>query len=168
MHLPDSKPKLDSISPLQYMEASLRILREMATKDGASLPQVMQYVGYLVKVANMGQRFQWKSVVQYDSEYRKAQAESGFNFGADSSYMMQLHLRDHGTPAHAPPSRATQSSHPQTRFDPSTGKPVCGQYNTMSGCRMKHCNYAHVCRSCFKPHSFTHHSEASGAQPPKN
>ena len=43
------------------MEASHRILHDMATKDGASLPQILQYVGYLIKVANMEQRFQWKS-----------------------------------------------------------------------------------------------------------
>ena len=58
LNLVESKPKLDSVTPLQYMEASLRILCEMALKDGANLPQVLQYVGYLVKIANMGQRFQ--------------------------------------------------------------------------------------------------------------
>ena len=102
LNLLESKPKLDSVTPLQYMEASLRILREMALKDGANLPQVLQYVGYLVKIANMGQRFQWKSVIKYDAEYRKAQAESGFPFGADSSFMMQLFLRDRPAAADLP------------------------------------------------------------------
>ena len=54
--IPSAKPKVDSISPLQYMEASLRILREMA-KDGQSTGALLQYVGYLIKVASMGQRF---------------------------------------------------------------------------------------------------------------
>ena len=57
LNLPETKPKLDSNTPMQYMEATLRILREMATKVGTSFPQVLQYVSYLIKVANMGQRF---------------------------------------------------------------------------------------------------------------
>ena len=48
LNLTDTKPKLDNITQMQYMEASLSILREMAVKDGASLPQVLQYVGYLI------------------------------------------------------------------------------------------------------------------------
>ena len=64
--IPSAKPKVDSISPLQYMEASLRILREMA-KDGQSTGALLQCVGYLIKVASMGQRFLWKSVIQYDT-----------------------------------------------------------------------------------------------------
>ena len=54
LNLVESKPKLDSVTPLQYLEASLWILREMALKDGASLPDVLQYVGYLIKIDNMG------------------------------------------------------------------------------------------------------------------
>ena len=121
------------------MEASLRILREMALKDGANL----QYVGYLVKIANMGQRFQWKSVIKYDAEYRKAQAEAGFPFGADSSFMMQLFLRDRPAADAKPSPQSNSSSRPQTLFDPLSGKPVCGRFNTPAGCKLPHCKFAH-------------------------
>ena len=92
----------------------------MAVKDGASLPQVLKYVGYLIKIANMGQRFQWKSVLKYDSEYRKTQAESGFVDGADSSFMMQLFLWDRLPQDQnmARPSTSSNTQHPQTKFDP--------------------------------------------------
>ena len=86
--LPTQWPKMESITPLQYMEGSLRIMHEMA-KEGRSLTE-LQYAGYLIKIANMGQPFQWRSVFQYDTEYRKAQADAGFDFGADSSYLMQV------------------------------------------------------------------------------
>ena len=59
----------------------------------------------------MGQRFQWRSVLQYDTEYRKAQADAGFDFGADSSYLMQVFLRDGLTPK--PHSAAKDSVHPK-------------------------------------------------------
>ena len=70
LNLSKKKPQLDSITPMQYMEASLR---DMATKDGTSLPRVQQYVGYLIKVADMGQRFQWKSALKYNVDYWKMQ-----------------------------------------------------------------------------------------------
>ena len=159
LNLVESKPKLDSVTPLQYMEASLRILREMALKDGANLPQVLQYVGYLVKIANMGQRFQWKSVIKYDAEYRKAQAEAGFPFGADSSFMMQLFLHDRPAADAKPSPQPNSSSRPQTLFDPRSGKPVCGRFNTPAGCKLPHCKFAHVCRACYGTHSINGHKD---------
>ena len=113
LNLTDTKPMLDNINQMQYMEAFLCTLQEMAVKDGASLPQVLQYVGYLIQIANMGQRFQWKSVLKYDSEYRKTQAEAGFTDGVDSSFMMQLFLQNM-----ARPSTSSNTQHPQTKFDP--------------------------------------------------
>ena len=161
LNLIDTKPKLDTITQMQYMEASLRILREMAVKDGASLPQVLQYVGYLIKIANMGQRFQWKSVLKYDAEYRKTQAEAGFPYGADSSFMMQLFLRDRlPQDQNIPrPSAVSSTQHPQTKFDPQSGKPICGQFNSSKGCQLQCCKFAHVCRACYDPHSFVSHKE---------
>ena len=111
-NLTDTKPKLDNIPQMQYMEASLCTLQEMAVKDGASLPQVLQYVGYLIQKVNMGQRFQWKSVLKYGSEYRKTQAEAGFTDGTDSSFMMQLFLQNM-----VRPSTSSNTQHRQTEFD---------------------------------------------------
>jgi len=166
LNLSESKPKLDSITPMQYMEAALRILREMAAKDGASLEQVLQYVGYLVKIANMGQRFQWKSVIKYDYEYRKAQADAGFAFGADSSFMMQLFLRDKMASDHSSHKPANATTHPQQKFDPRTGKPICGQFNSVKGCQLPHCKFAHVCRTCFGAHGFPKHKDLAPTSPP--
>ena len=90
--IPSAKPKLD-FSPLQYLEANLPILREMAM-DGQPTSALLQYVSYLIKVASMGQGLLWKSVIQYDTEYRKSQAAIGFPFGTDSTFMMQLYLRE--------------------------------------------------------------------------
>lgn len=159
--LPETKPKLDSITPLQYFEASLRILREMVLKEGVSLTVAMQYVGYLIKTANMGQRFQWKSVLKYDAEYRKTQAEAGFPFGADSSYMMQLFLREQ------PVWAKDAGKYSKSKTDPETGKPVCGQFNTSAGCKMTSCKYVHKCRICLGRHSATIHKDAAAEAKPK-
>jgi hypothetical protein len=169
--LPDSRPKLETVTPLQYMEAAIRIAREMVDKDGADLQRIMDYLGYVVKVANMGQRFQWKSVLNYDREYRRVQAESGFPFGADNSYMMQLFLRDRDQATaygHAPAKPALGSTHPQTKYDPSSGKPICGRYNTPQSCQLRNCRFAHVCRSCFGGHSDMVHNQQPPPAPKNN
>ena len=71
--IPSAKPKVDSISPLQYMEASLQILRKMA-KDGQSTGALLQYVGYLIKVASMGHHFfyrnLWPNMTQSTGNHR--------------------------------------------------------------------------------------------------
>ena len=168
--LPDSKIKLDAIGPLQYMEASLRILRAMALKDDLSRPDMLRYVAYLIKIANFGQKFQWKSVLNYDREYRKSQAEMGFPWGADNSYMMQQHLTAKTTDSNTSNKASTKtnatSTHAQTRYDPETGKPICGRFNTQNGCSYgQKCNFVHKCKACFKQHSYVNHSDASHAKP---
>ena len=168
--LPDSKIKLDAIGPLQYMEASLRILRAMALKDNLSRPDMLRYVAYLIKIANFGQKFQWKSVLNYDREYRKSQAEMGFPWGADNSYMMQQHLTAKNTDTSLSNKAATKSNtastHAQTRYDPETGKPICGRFNTQNGCSYgEKCSFVHKCKACFKHHSYVNHSDAQSAKP---
>ena len=44
LNLHETKPKLDSVTLVQYMEATLCILYEMATKDDASFPQALQFI----------------------------------------------------------------------------------------------------------------------------
>ncbi len=121
-------------------------MREMAIKDGDSREKILEYAGYLIKIANMGQRFMWRSVLKYDAEYRKSQASSNFPWGADSSYMMQIFLREEQNKSGA---HRYEGSNPQTKYDPISRKPVCNRYNSSQGCTMKNCRYAHMCRVCF-------------------
>ena len=59
------------------------------------------------------------------------------------------------------------SVHPQTKYDPSSGRPICGKFNTAQGCTMRNGKFAHVCRSCFKPHSdHTHKSQRTPSSMP--
>ena len=91
--LKDSKIPLNRVKINQYMEASLRILRLILTEDNASIPQVVQHVGYLIKIATLAQTFRWEQVLKYDQEYRKSQAELSFPWGADNSFLMQVYLK---------------------------------------------------------------------------
>ena len=157
--LNDKKVPLDHVTHLHYMEGSLKILREMILKDKANTAAIMEHVGYLIKVASMGQVFTWKSVLNFDQQYRKSQASSSFPWGADSPFLMQLLLKpkqqfssenvksEHGKGFSG--NRFNNQRNPQNVTDPASGKIVCGRYNGRNGCYMNNCRYIHVCAICF-------------------
>lgn len=169
--LKDSKGPLESIKMSQYMEASLRILRAMVVEDKAGLAQVMDYIGYLTKFATLAQTFKWDSLLRYDYAYRKAQSDMGFKWGADSPYLMQLHLMGHQAMAPGPDkgvNRGKQNSAPRrkpsdrNKYDPNTGTVICQKFNTTNGCDFRNCKYVHVCTTCYKSHSQPQHGKSSG------
>ena len=63
------------------MEASLRVLRAMVTEEQIDVNVILDYIAYLTTFA---QAFRWESVLRYDTEYRKRQADMGYKWGADS------------------------------------------------------------------------------------
>ena len=72
-----AKLSIDKINHAQYIEGSLRILREMILQDSLPTQQVVNHVNYLIQVACLAQTNQWQRVLQYDT-YRKEQHEHGF------------------------------------------------------------------------------------------
>ena len=80
------KIKLDSVSPLQFMEANSGILAVLISK-GMSLQEVQQYLPYSVLVARLEQKLQWHSLLHFDNEYRQAQAAEGFSWGTDAQHV---------------------------------------------------------------------------------
>ena len=174
----NSKIPLDKVTISQYMEASLRILRAMVAEDGMQFSDVMNYVGYLVKISTLAQNFRWEQVLKYDQEYRKAQTELGFAWGADNSYLMQVYLKSHvsdsthnwgkSRPSYNKPSaRYTPSGSGSRRdlpekFDPASGKAICQKFNGRAGCQWPTCRYAHVCMTCHdKNHRDVDHKDST-------
>jgi len=136
--IPETKPKLETVTPLQYMEASMKIMREMALKDGADLETVLRYAGYVIKIANMGQRFNWQSVLKYDAEYRKYQAIGKFDWGADNAWSMMVFLKEgFNTHEQNDINNGAQPRHRdnhRTKYDYKCGKPVCDKINGRRTC----------------------------------
>lgn len=56
-----------------------------------------QYLAYTAKIGDLGERFDWKSVLQFDREYRVAQANHGFPWASDASHLSTVMLREKGT-----------------------------------------------------------------------
>ncbi len=143
--LKDSKPSWDKIHVTHYKEASLSILREMIQEDNPLTTQIMEYIQYATKVARLAQVFKWDSVLTYGREYRKLQAEMRSPWGADSSYLMQLHLKPHTTTQKTGTSRLNMLKPRPTlgaaqlvrgprrnmrnRYDPNTGQVISQRFN---------------------------------------
>jgi hypothetical protein len=166
--LNDRRPSYDSLDISQYMEASMRILREMCIKDNVGKCEMLDYVNYIIKIATLCQSFKWDSVLKYDLEYRKAQAEMGFRWGADNSYLMQLLLKTEtvtpktsGLGSFKRKDTGVQRYGKQEKYDPQTGMPICKKWND-KGCDLQHCRYAHVCLICYSAsHTRVNHGRVS-------
>lgn len=151
--LKDSKIPWELLNVTQYMEGSLKIMREMALHDKCSIGELVEYTNYLVKIATLGQCFDWPSVLKYDQAYRKAQAAGGFSWGADNAYLMQLFLKpDRPKTQQAPQSRKQapgQSKARQCKYDPESGEQICLKWNSSKGCNFRGCKFSHKCSTCF-------------------
>ena len=164
LSLSDKKLPLEKVTPLQYMEGSLKILCEMVTQDKIDTSEILEHVGYLAKIACMGQMFAWSSVTKYDAEYRKSQAAQGFQWGADSPFLMQLLLkhRDVQGASSSGMPRGYTRNHQQRRqrHDPTSGRIICEKFNGKNGCTLARCRFVHVGGSCYmSAHGeFSHHA----------
>ena len=168
--LSEKKVSLESITLHQYTEASMRILRELIIQDQMTMPEVLQYIGYVTKVASMAQVFPWRSILKYDQEYRKQQAAMSFPWGADSPYLMHLFLSQDDAVRQTmdrQPDRQRGPSTSRNKYDLVTGKIVCEKFNGRNGCNLRSCNYAHVCLECYdRAHGeFQHKQKAHNAPP---
>ena len=147
------KLSIDKINHAQYIEGSLRILREMILQDSLPTQQVVNHVNYLIQVACLAQTNQWQRVLQYDTTYRKEQHEHGFAWGTTSAFLLNSHL----VPNHGAAKNAPKKTH---TTNPRTNKTVCYSFNGRVGCNRANCRFDHVCLTCFSPsHSQLEHKE---------
>lgn len=160
-----AKPKLDSVSPAQYLEGSMRILLDLISKEGMTMPDVIHHVEYLMKIGTFAQGFAWSSVLQYDAEFRRLQKEKKRPWNLDDTYLMQLHLRNRQPYPERQGAQAQKSTAKtfggKNKFDPRTGLPICEKFNGKNGCNFTNCKYAHVCMSCYasEHNDFTHKAD---------
>lgn len=171
--LKDSKIPWDLLNATQYMEGSLKIMREMAIHDKCSIGELLEYTNYLIKIATLGQCFDWPSILKYDQAYRKAQATGGFSWGADNAYLMQLYLQPKTPKTQQLPQlkkqAAGQSKVRHCKFDPDSGNQICMKWNSNNGCNFRGCKFAHKCSTCFsQTHPECRHTQNTRPTEPGN
>ena len=148
--------KLEEVSPMQYTGASLRILRELVVQGQLAENKCFQYLGYIVKIAQLAEHHSWISVLSYDRAYRQLQAQCGFAWGWDAPHLSTVHLRPRLPPRKDFPHKVTtRKSSGEKQRQP------CRLYNSRQGsCPYgDKCIHAHVCSAegCNGRHPITAH-----------
>ena len=146
------KLKLDLITPAQWTTANARILAEYI-KDGQGDSRfTLDYLSYTAKIGELATRYTWSSVIQFDDDYRRRQAEFGFRWGSDSPHSSQLLLRERDA--------RNKQQRRQEKQQPGKEIPFCFNYNNGKTCQFgSDCKYRHCCEVCVGDHPKTQHNE---------
>ena len=172
------KPKVTSVSPLQWTEGSMRILAKLILEGKiASLEQVAQYAGHIADMARLGQKKTWRSVLLFDESYRKTQAGLNCPWGTrDFKDQRDLILEDRSTAAKNPHAQSKDTrgdaggrssrggrggqSYSHTADTQQTVQHVqlCSFFQTGTCRRGDVCPHKHFCETCGSPqHGKTNH-----------
>ena len=118
--------------------------------------QIADYLSYTVKVAELLESHTLASVVVYDNEYCKLQHQYGFHWGSDSQHLHTRFLDKHHalTQFNQTLARPSADSRSNSGRQPQFVKPICRQFNSLSGCNWPQCRFQHVClvANCSQPH----------------
>jgi hypothetical protein len=155
-----SKPKLDSVTPTQWVAANARIMAELLSTGALPLADVYQYLAYTCKVGDLAERFEWRSVLLYDREYRTIQANYKFPWATDTPHLGTVLLKEKPPPAKLANPR-TNNFRPGRKVGGITNKEPCRLYNR-GQCTYERCRYAHVClvEGCGQGHPEVEHKKA--------
>ena len=87
------KPKLENLSLSQLSIANLAILYKLVGEEKLVGPALMDYLSYSTKFYQLVQKCSLTSVLLFDREYRKLQADMEFRWGTDVQQLHTLHLQ---------------------------------------------------------------------------
>ena len=88
------KPKLESTSIPQWVVANTRIFYTLLSEGKLSTQSAIQdYLAYTVKIMELIARYDWKSILMYDNEFRKLQAIYKFSWSFDSTHLHTVLLQ---------------------------------------------------------------------------
>jgi len=151
-----SKPKLDKIQPAQWTVANVRILAEILTNDDVEYQSTtLDYLSYTAKIGEYATRYTWTSVIIFDDEYRRRQAQFGFRWGSDSPHSSMLLLRER---ERLPKPR--YGLKPKVSSGNSGNSGTCNNYNNGRECIFgAKCRFRHECEICGGDHPSVNHKK---------
>ena len=133
-----------SLTVSEWAAANMRLLSHILRQGDLAYSDVELYLSYTMQIHELADRFEWASVVEFDTRYRELQAEYAFDWG-DMHHCTQFHILQ--TKRHTPNSHASVYSgarHPPA--GPADAKEDCKKWLASGGknCPFgKRCRYAH-------------------------
>ena len=152
------KPSLESVSPMQWSAANLHIMFQLGNDGSLTQADTHRYLLYTLKVSELAAVYTWRSVLLYDRAYRRAQAQEGFSWGADSPHLDRIHLRHRDHPPNALKTSHAPSTKSTARTPGSSGE-ICRNYLRDACGFGAACIHRHVCSlpACGAEHPFIRH-----------
>jgi len=159
---------LEKITTAQWMEGNAQIMARLIEKG----VNPRAYLSYTIMVAQLAQKYDWQSVLIWDREYRKSQANLLFEWGSDVSHLRDIMLiqkseeksesvaikYEEGDQGKKGPLKAGQkgegsgqnhkSGNQDYRDLATEGKlKLCRGFNT-GNCTYEKCFFRHFCAQC--------------------
>ena len=159
------EPKLESFTLSQWSIANLAILYRLVNEGKLVGSSLMDYLSYTTKVYQLVQRFSLSSVLLYDREYRKLQANMNFHWGTDMQHLHTLFLQardgvgSQGGQAHGQKKVTGNQMLSKPRTDKRSE--VCSNFNSDKDCSYDNCKFKHKCivAGCGQGHSAIAHGK---------
>ena len=157
LHSGVGKPRLESTTPLQWMRASIKIMRELVARGDLALHDINAYLNYMEKIAELATKYTWQSLLVYDREYRKWQAQTRCKWGQDNIHLVEVYLE---TRPRQPPQRNAPRP---ANSRPMRTDEICRLFNAGRCHWGTACKFAHRCSvpGCEGSHSWQQHPQTS-------
>ena len=120
---------------------------------------------YSTKFYQLIQRCNLTSVLLFDREYRKLQADMGFRLGTDVQHLHTLHLQPRDKQAkQGPANQPEKSATNVTGLKQKQGRResgICRNFNSQKGCSYPECRFQHtgIVPGCNQKHAATTYIE---------
>ena len=178
------KPSLEALTVPQWVIGSIRIFYHLLEGNKfQDRDDMLSYMGHMVKVMELAERYEWLSVVKFDDEFRHIQALYNYPWLYESHHLHATLLRAK-TPASFPVTAEHKSKKQPsgqslgTKVAPALytvdGRVICERYNGQYGCQLVACNCVHVCnrnaggQACGLPHPSVQHGISNSTSPATN
>ena len=79
------------ISILEYGAANMRLLNYLLNTGKLDRDKIEYYLAYTTLIFELGEKYEWRDVLNFDFQYRERQAEMGFDWGS-MVLVMELQL----------------------------------------------------------------------------
>jgi hypothetical protein len=124
-----------AISMAEWGAANMRLLSHLLRKGDLAYKDVEFYLSYTMQIYELADKFEWPSIMEFDSRYRELQAEYNFHWG-DMRYVSQIQLlTPRRQPSSFPPRRTTNAN--------TTSKEDCKKWLASGGTS---CPFGSGCR----------------------
>ena len=142
--------RLETVTPAQWVAASSCILADIIANHDhkCDVKQLtLDYLSYQAKVGELACRYTWKSVIQFDDEYREKQHTWAFRWGSDSPHLY-CHLQPRDDKKMKERPKYDKQRRDQTQTTGNGSARPCWSWNNGQPCRRNPCPFLHACEWC--------------------